>query len=68
MRSSVGSRADPDMVAKRKAGSLAAGQEISHYLWNLKVHYHVYELTTGPYSEPHESSPHPHTLFLQDTF
>jgi hypothetical protein len=26
------------------------------------------ELATGPYREPDESNPHPHTLFLYDHF
>jgi len=41
-----------------------SGQEISHLLRNSGVHYHVHKNVTRPYTEPSESSPHPHTLFL----
>jgi hypothetical protein len=46
-----------------------ASQEITCLLWYLKVHYHVQKNpATGPYPEPHEFSPHPYILFLQDPF
>jgi hypothetical protein len=36
-------------------------------LIELNVHYRV-QPTTGPYFEPDESSPHPHTRFPSDPF
>jgi len=39
-----------------------ASQDITCFLWNLKVHFHVQESTTCPISEPHESVAHFATL------
>jgi hypothetical protein len=43
--------------------SHSASQEITHLLWNLKVHYRVHESSpTSPCSEPDAPSLHPPTL------
>jgi len=47
-----------------KADSCLASQEFPFLLQNLKVHYHVHNSATGPYPEPDEFCPRPHTLFL----
>jgi hypothetical protein len=40
-----------------EANSHTTSQEIFCLSWNLKVHYHVHELTTGLCPEPDESIP-----------
>jgi hypothetical protein len=49
-----------------EAKSHSVIQEITHILWNQKVHYCSQEPVTGPYPEPHVSSPQfpTPTLFL----
>jgi hypothetical protein len=46
-----------------EANSRSPSQEIFHISWNPKIHYHSQEPAAGPYDQPHESSPHCHTLF-----
>jgi hypothetical protein len=41
----------------------SAIQEIPRLLWNPKFHYIDHKFTTGPYSEPYKSNPHPPNLF-----
>jgi hypothetical protein len=52
-----------------QANSRSASQEIGNILWDPKVHYHVHNSASGPYSELDDSSQSPLSiLFLYDQF
>jgi hypothetical protein len=39
-----------------EAKQFSASQEIAHSLWNLEVHYHLYNcMPPAPYPEPEQS-------------
>jgi len=51
-------------VLFEKLNSCSASEDIAVFCGNHRFITYSQEPTTGPYPEPDESSPHPHTLFL----